>query len=99
MEDDHLQLGHLLDRVGRPLLSEDRLLEAAVRHAIGAYMAPSRLPPVTTRAPLATASRTHSSTRTASFSRIIGPIWTLASSWLPTLSALTLGRSAERKSS
>src|SRR3989454_2150944 len=64
----------------------------------GSYRAPRRPPPVTRRAPLATASLTHSSTRIASFSRIIGPTWTAGSSWLPTFSAATFGRRASRKS-
>src|SRR2546430_507216 len=65
---------------------------------VGSYKAPCRRPPVTRRAPLATASLTHSSTRIASFSRIIGPTWTAGSSWLPTFSAATFGRRASRKS-
>src|SRR5438034_992514 len=64
---------------------------------VGSYKAPCRRPPVTRRAPLATASLTHSSTRIASFSRIIGPTWTAGSSWLPTFSAATFGRRASRK--
>src|SRR6266446_5956651 len=65
---------------------------------VGSYVAPCRRPPVTSRAPLATASFTHSSTRIASCSRIIGPTWTAGSSWLPTFSAATFGRRASRKS-
>jgi hypothetical protein len=65
---------------------------------VGAYIAPCRVPPVTRRAPVETASLIHSSTRIASFSLTMGPTFTLSSSWLPTLSAATFGVRASRKS-